>query len=479
MVPAAAKTPEVRAQWRKTDPAVRAKSPWITLAPLLLCTLAFAMGQTMVIPAIPEIQREFGTTASVASFLVTGFLLSAAVATPILGRFGDMFGKPRLLVLTMATFGTGSLVAALSWSIEGLIAGRLIQGAAGAVFPLSFGIIRDELPRGQVATGIGLIGSTFGVGGGLGFTLGGVITDELGFHWIFWLASALVAIAVVTVHRLVPPSRAGSRGPIDWLGAALLSVGLICLLVGISQGNAWGWGSVPSIALFVAAAAVLSSWVGFEWRAPHPLVDMRMMRLRPVLATNLAALLIGFGLFGALILIPEFVRTPSAGGYGFGASPSQAALYLVPFSVMMLVAGGLGGWLGDRVGSKTPLLLGAAFGALSFTFMAASHGDPWSMYVASAVLGLGNGLSFSAMPNLIVGAVDQSKTGVANGINTIMRMIGGAIGAQISASILSAHVDFAGGVPAEIAFTLAFTISAVGMALAFLVALSIPRTAPF
>jgi EmrB/QacA subfamily drug resistance transporter len=445
----------------------------ITLGVLVIGALAYALSQTLVAPALPEIQRELHTTTTAVTFVLTGYLLSASVATPVVGRLGDMFGKERMLVATMSVFALGSLVAALSHSIELLIAGRVIQGVGGAVFPLSFGIIRDEFPRERVATGIGLISATFGIGGGVGLVLSGLIVDNLSYEWLFWLGLVVIVIAIVATHLFVPESPIKVPAKIDWGGAALLSAGLIALLVAVSEGNAWGWGSARVLGLFAAAAVLLAVWARFEQRVPQPLVDMNMMRARAVFTTNLTGLLVGFGMFGSFILIPQLVQMPPSAGFGFGATVTQAGLFLLPSTVVMLIAGPLAGWLGGRFGSKLPLVLGTLIGAASFAWLAALHDQRWMIYVGVTLLGFGIGFSFAAMANLIVEAVDQTQTGVATGMNTIMRTIGGALGGQIAASIVAGHLA-AGGLPQESGFTIAFVMSALGMAAAFALALAIP-----
>ena len=446
----------------------------LTLGVLVISALAYALSQTLVAPALPAIQQELNTSTTTVTYVLTAYLLSASVATPIVGRLGDMFGKERMLVVTLIAFGTGSLVAALSHSIGMLIAGRVIQGVGGAVFPLAFGIIRDEFPPERVATGIGLISATFGIGGGLGLVLSGVIVDNLSYEWLFWLGVGVTAVAVVATHLFVPESPIKSPAKIDWIGAGLLSGALVSLLVGVSEGNNWGWGSAPVLGLFAAAVVLAVTWVRFELHVPQPLVDINMMRKRAVLTTNLSGLLVGFGMFGSFILIPQFVQTPESAGYGFGASVTQAGLFLLPSALIMLFAGPLAGWLGSRFGSKLPMLLGTAIASASYLFLALAHDERWMIYVGTTLLGLGIGFSFAAMANLIVEAVEQRQTGVATGMNTIMRTIGGSLGGQIAATIVAGHIALS-GLPLESGFTEAFLMSAVGVAVAFLIALAIPN----
>lgn len=451
----------------------------LTLAVLLVACLAFALQQTMVAPALPAIQEELGTTTTAVTFVLTGFLLTASVATPIIGRLGDIFGKERMLVIALSVFALGSLVCALSHSIEVLIAGRAIQGIAAAVFPLAFGIIRDEFPPDKVPTGIGLISATFGIGGGAGLVLSGVIVDNLDYKFIFWLGLAFIAIAIVATFLWVPESPIKSPAKIDWVGAGLLSAALVSLLVGVSEANSWGWGSARILGLFAAAIVLLGAWIAYERRHPQPLVDIALMSERPVLTTNLTGLLVGFGMFGSFILIPQLVQLPESSGIGFGATVTQAGLFMAPSTVAMLFAGPAAGWLGGRYGSRLPLLIGTALTAAAFASLAVSHDTRLSIYVTSAVLGLGIGFAFASMANLVVEAVHPSRTGVATGINTIMRTIGGSLGGQIAATIVAAHLVAATGLPEDYGFTFAFVLSAIVMGLAFCATLAIPKTLPF
>jgi EmrB/QacA subfamily drug resistance transporter len=445
-----------------------------TLAVLALAALSYALLQTMVAPALPEIQHELDASPTTVTWVLTVYLLSASVCTPILGRLGDMFGKERMLVAVLVLFGFGSLISALSGSLALLVAGRAVQGAAGAVFPLAFGIIRDEFPRDRVATGIGLISATFGIGGGAGLVLSGLIVDHLSYRWIFWFGLVVVAIATVATRLFVPESPVKSPAKVDLAGAALLSAGLSAVLLAVSEGNRWGWGSARIIGLFVASAVLLAIWVRFEQRVPEPLVDIDLLRVRGVWTTNLTAFLIGFGMFGSFILVPQFVQMPVASGYGFGVGVTGAGLFMLPSAGVMLFAGPLAGTLAGRVGSKVPLLLGAALATLSFAFLAVAHSAEWEIVAAIGLLGCGIGLSFASMANLIVDAVPQRQTGEATGMNTIMRTVGGAFGAQIAAAMIANHLSPNGRFPAESGFTAAFVMGAVAVAVAFAAATLIP-----
>jgi len=446
---------------------------FLTLFALATGAMAFALSQTLVSPALPLIQRELHTDTTTVTFLLTAYLLAASVATPIVGRLGDMFGKERMLLVTLGSFGLGSLISGLATSIQLMIVGRVVQGVGGAIFPLAFGIIRDEFPREKVAAGIGLISATFGIGGGVGLILSGLIVDNLSYHWVFWVGLIVVALALLATALFVPESPVKTPAKIDWTGAGLLSGGLITVLIALSEGNRWGWLSLPIVWLFAAGFVLLVLLAWFEPRHPEPLVDMRMLARRAVLAPNVVGFLVGFGMFGSFILIPQFVQIPSSAGYGFSASVTQSGLFMLPWTVMMFLGGPLAGWLGGRTGSKSPLVIGTATMAVSYVFLAGVHHDRWAIYVGTSLLGIGIGFAYAAMANLIIEAVPQAQTGAASGINTIMRTIGGTLGGQIAASLITSHISRS-GLPKEAGFTAAFAMSAAALALAGVAALTVP-----
>src|SRR5712691_4978505 len=441
----------------------------VTLAILTLAGTAFALQQTMVIPALPALQRDLHTTTTWVTWVLTVFLLTASVATPILGKLGDQYGKERLLTISLVVFLAGSIGCAAAWNIWSLIAFRALSGAGGAVFPLSFAIIRDEFPREKVGVAIGLVSAVFGVGGGFGIVLSGVIVDNLSWRWLFIVGVVAIAAAAVLVHRFVPESPVKTPSRVDVVGATLLSLGLICLLLGLTEGETWNWTSPRILGLLGAAAVFLVVWGWAELRVPEPMVDMRMLARRQVLLTNITALIAGFAMFGTFVLIPNFVETPHdlprsmarLVHYGFDASATKAGLYLLPSSITLLFAGPVAGLLGRRWGSKWPLAIGMFLVACSSASFAEWHDKPWQLLAAMPFLGVGVGFAFAAMAALITDAVRPTETGVATGMNTVMRTVGGVIGGQVGAALLQAHPIGSTGVPGVTGFEVAFEISAV------------------
>jgi EmrB/QacA subfamily drug resistance transporter len=441
----------------------------VTLGILTLAGIAYALQQTMVIPALPALQRDLHTTTTWVTWVLTVFLLVASVATPVLGKLGDQYGKERLLVICLLIFLAGSIIAAFAWNIWVLILARAIQGAGGAVFPLSFGIIRDEFPREKVGVAIGLVSAVFGIGGGFGIVLSGLIIDNASWRWLFIVGALTIAPAAVLVHRFVPESPIKTASRVDVLGATLLSGGLVALLLALTEGEAWGWASGRILGLGAASLVLLVAWGWAELHIDEPMVDMRMLARRVVLFTNLTALIAGFAMFGSFVLVPNFVEMPRgfsdsvqrAVHYGFDASATKAGLYLLPSSFTLLFAGPIAGLIGRRVGSKWPLAAGMAFVAVAAGSLAAWHDQAWQILLALAVLGVGVGFAFAAMATLITEAVRPTETGVATAMNTVMRTVGGVIGGQIGAALLAAHTIPGTNAPSVVGFEIAFAISAV------------------
>ena len=454
------------------DPRPR---PNLTLGILTLAGAAFAFQQTMVFPALGTFQRELGGTTAWVTWVLTAFLVSAAVTTPVLGRLGDQFGKERMLLVSLGVFLAGCVGAALAWDLWSLIAFRALSGAGGAVFPLSFAIIRDELPQERVHVGIGLLSAVFGVGGGVGIVLSGVIVDHLSWRLLFVLGSLPVALAIVLVHRYVPESPLRTPSRVDVPGAVLLSGALVALMVALTEGERWGWTSLWIVGLAAASAALFVAWALVELRSRSPLVDMRMLVHRPVLLTNVTTMIAGFALFTCFVLVPAFVEAPRARGYGFGATATEAGLYLLPSSIAMLFAGPLAGIVGRRVGSKWPLAGGMLVLAAAALLLSQAHDEPWQVLVASAALGVGVGAAFAAMVSLVAENVDPREMGVATGMNTVVRMVGAVVGGQVGAALLTAQRIPGTELPAESAFTWAFGLGAGAALAAAAVALAIGR----
>ncbi|WCB94307.1 Multidrug resistance protein 3 [Baekduia alba] len=441
---------------------------------LSIAALAFALAQTTLIPALGELKSALHTDSSGVAWTLTGYLLAAAVFTPLFGRLGDMFGKRRLLVISLMFFTAGSVVAALGSSLGVIVAGRVLQGVGGGIFPLCFGIIRDEFPRERVGQSIGLISATLGIGGGLGLVIGGVLVDNASYHDIFWLSAVMSAVAAVAVQLFIHESPVRQPGKVDLRGAAVLGVGLVLPMVAIARANVWGWTSPKTIVLVLVGLAILALWVGLERRTPEPMADIETLRRPPVLVTNVATVLVGFGMFGTYILIPQLAEASKSTGYGFGLSATAAGVLMLPSALAMLVVGPISGILGARMGNKVPLTLGAFATALGLILMGFMHGSELEILLFNTIASIGIGLAYAAMPNLIVDAVPPARTGEATGFNAVVRSVGSSLGSQVTAAILAGSVIASTGLPSDDGYKVAFLISGASALVAGVAAFLIP-----
>jgi EmrB/QacA subfamily drug resistance transporter len=450
------------------------RRPTPVLLTLVAAGAAFALAQTLVVPALPEIARQFDASTSAVSWVLTGFLVSASIATPIVGKLGDLYGKGRVLTAVMTLFAAGAAISALAPSIAVVIAGRVLQGVAGGVFPLAFGIVRDTFPRDQVAGGLAIVSAIFGIGAGIGLPLSGVIVDNLPLAWLFW--SSLIALPVAFVaHRLIPPSPPVEHARVDWLGAVVLSAALAAILLGVSQAGEWGWGSPANVGTIAAGLVLAGVFVAIEGRVAQPLIDLDVLRKPAVAATNLTGFMVGVAMFASFLIFPQFAQTPERAGYGFGFDVTAAGLLMMPTALAQLAAGPPAAKLAERIGFRALLSLGTVLITLSFLINTFAHAHPWELALGGVLMGTGMTFAFAAMANLIVGAVPQGEVGIATGINTVMRTVGGSFGAAIVTAILTASTR---PLPTESAYTAAFAISAVAGVLALLASRLVPRPRP-
>ena len=453
------------------SPALRGRRG-ITFAVLAVSVSSFALLQSLIVPVLATIEREMDTDQATVTWVLTAYLLSASIATPLLGRVGDVVGKTRMLVITLAALAVGSLMAALAPSIGWLIVARVVQGAGGGVLPLSFGIVRDEFAD-AMTSALSVLASLTAVGFGLGIVIAGPIVDVFGYTGLFWLPMVVTALAALATLLLVPPSPVRSPARLPLLPAVLLAVWLCALLLALSEGNAWGWASPRILGLFAAAAAGLVAWVVVETRVPVPMIDMEMMRRRGVWTTNAVAFGVGFGMFAAFGFLPQFLQTPQAAGYGFGASIAESGRLLLPSALASFFVGFATASLVRAFGARRVIVTGALLMALAFFSIAVWHDATWQLYLATTTQGFGSGLVFSSLAGVVVGAVPAHQTGVASGMNANIRTIGGSVGAAVMAGVVTAHHGPL-GYPAESGYTTGFALLGTAMLAAAVVAGRIP-----
>lgn len=447
------------------------------VAVLAIAGLSSSFMFTLVVPIQAKLPELLNASRDDTAWVVTSTLLASAVFTPIAGRLGDMYGKRRIVLLLLGLLVAGSVLAAVSQGIVGVIIGRALQGAVTGVVPLGISILRDVLREDRVDSAIALISATLGVGGALGLPVSALVTQYSDWHVLFWLAAGLGAVVFALVLWIVPVSVLRTAGRFDYVGAAGLAVGLTGILLAISRGNEWGWTSPAVLACGVGGVVVLLVWGWFELRIGEPLLDLRVAARRPVLLTNIASIAMGFALFGSNVVYPQLLEQPVASGAGFGLTLLGASLVVMPSGLVMMVLSPYSGRLARTVGPKLLLVLGALSLVVAYIFTLVFSAAVWQLVVANIIIGVGIGFGYAAMPMLIMRSVPQSETGASNGLNALFRSLGTGTAAAVVGAVLATYtVDFGGmPVPTATAFTLSFVIGGAAAVLALVVALFIPR----
>ncbi|GAA1372442.1 MFS transporter [Streptomyces beijiangensis] len=455
-----------------TEPGVR---PGRIVGVLALGGILAAIMQTLVVPLIGDLPAILDTSASNASWVITATLLSAAVATPVAGRLGDMYGKRRMLLISTIPLIAGSVVCALSSSLIPMIAGRGLQGLGMGVVPLGISLLRDVMPPEKLGSSIALMSASMGVGGALGLPFAASVAENSSWRVLFWVAGALSLLFTVLAWRFVPAGQvAATTARFDVLGAIGLGAGLISLLLAVSKGADWGWGSGTTLGLFAAAVVLLLLWGWWELRNSDPLVDLRVVGRPQVLMTNAASVLVGFSMYAQSLVVPQLLQLPEGTGYGLGQSMMAMGLWMAPAGLMMMALSPLGAKLSAARGPKVTLSVGSLVIAIGYASSQLLLGSTWGLLVVTLVCNTGVGLAYGAMPALIMSAVPPEETASANSFNTLMRSIGSSVAAAVIGVVLAQMTTDFGGhlLPSEGGFRIALLIgSAVALAAAVVAAL--------
>jgi len=392
------------------------------------------------------------------------------VATPIMGRLGDLYGKRRFILVSLGMMVLGSLVCGLTSSLVPMVTGRALQGFAMGAIPLGISIMRDELPQDRLGPAMAFMSSSLGVGGALGMPLAAYVAQHTDWHMLFFGAAGLGVLAMVLVAAVVPESELRTGGRFDVLGALGLSAGLVSLLLAISKGGDWGWSSGTTLGLFSASLLIFLLWGVMELRLAHPLVDLRSTVRRQVLLTNLASITVGLAFYAATLVLPQLLELPRSTGYGLGHSMVVAGMCVAPMGIAMMLVSSLSARISATRGPKVSLMTGLVILAVAYLAGTALMGAVWQVVLTSVLIGLGIGIAYSSMPALILGAVDPSESGAANGLNTLMRSIGTSTSSAVVGVVLARMSTPLGGsdVPTLEGFRISFLIAA-GAALTGLV----------
>ncbi|MFF3482281.1 MFS transporter [Streptomyces sp. NPDC002701] len=459
-----------------TDPRTRKPGGGGIVPVLAFAGIVVAVMQTLLVPVIKDLPELLGTSPGNATWVMTSTLLAGAVSTPIMGRLGDLYGKRRMLIASLAVMVVGSLVAGFTSELLVMIVGRALQGFAMGAIPLGIGLMRDGLPLEKLGSAMALMSSSIGVGGGLALPVAALVAQHADWHALFFASAGLGVLAILLTLVFVPESPMRAPGTFDVLGAFGLSAGLVLFLLPITKGGDWGWTSGTTLGLFGASATVLLLWGVMELRIKAPLVDLRTTARPAVLFTNLASIMVGVAFYAVSLVLPQLLQLPASTGYGLGQSMVVAGLCVAPLGLTMMFTAPVYARLSARYGPKVTLMTGMLIIAIGYGAGLGLMSAAWQTVVIAVVLGAGIGLAYSSLPALIIGAVPASETGAANGLNTLMRSIGTSVSSAVIGMVLANTANQVGGVavPTMHGFRVSFLIATGAVLLGLVFAAFLP-----
>jgi predicted MFS family arabinose efflux permease len=461
---------------RRSERAVAATAtrPGLLILALALGVTTLSLLQSLVVPVLGTIQQQLGVSAGAAGWVLTANLLAAAVLTPVLGRLGDLRGERPVILGILVAVAVGTLLAIVTTSLPALLVGRILQGASYGLFPLSISVLRRELPEDRLSVAMSVVSSTLAVGGVVGLVATGLLVGDGGdYRRPFWIGLGVTLLSLALAARVLPHRPSSGSGRVDWWGAAVLGAGLVLLLLPLSQGSSWGWGSARVVGCLAGSAVVLAGWVLLERRTPEPLVRPGMLADRRTIVPNLAGLMTGVALFASFLAVLQYVQAPpDITGYGFGASVLEASvIYLLPGGIAGIVLAPFAGRVVTRFGALPTLLAGATPGVAGFLLLAFSRDEPWSVVLAGLLTQVSVTVAYAALPALVVQAVHEDETGVANAVNSIARSVGQALGSTVAVTLIAAGLDPATGYPRDAVYTQVALIGAGATAAVVVVAI--------
>ena len=442
---------------------------------LILTTAVVSIISSLGAPLLVTVAQDFHTSISTAQWSLTVTLITGAVASPVLGRLGDGRWRRETIIASLSLVTVGGVLTAVASSFAVLLIGRAFQGVGLGLVPLTMAAARSELPGGKVASMIAILSVTTGAAAGLGYAISGLLAQSWGLRGAYWFGTIVCAFALFSVVAVMPSSaQAGRAGRLDWIGSVLFAVALVAVMIGLAEGSGWGWGSQRVIALLACGIALLAVWSVQQLRDnPAPLVELRLLRHPAVLAGDACAFLLIMAMYMGLSVVTEFVQIPRADGFGFSASVGVAGLVLIPLSVLLLGASRMLPALMRWAGAPAVLAAGCLIAAVGSVFFALFHGALWEAFVMMGILGLGLGITFAAIPGLIVAAVPAAETGSALGFYQVVRWVGASVGSALVASVLAAHTTSAGQ-PSIGGYTTALWISVVICAIGAVLTYALP-----
>jgi EmrB/QacA subfamily drug resistance transporter len=451
---------------------------WWTLGAMCFALFMIMLDNTVVNVALPSIQKDLGASISGLEWTTSGYTLSFAVILATGGRLGDIFGRRRFFLIGVVIFALSSATAGLAPDQTALVVSRVVQGiGAGLMMPGTLSIITDAFPAHERGKAMGTWAGVSALALAIGPVLGGLLTEHVSWRAIFYLNVPVAIGAVAATIFAVRESRDTSVGrEVDYLGVATLTAGLTALVLALVEGNSWGWGSVPIVALLAGSIVGLASFVLVEKRVRAPIVQFELLSHRNYLGASIVALIITFAMMGVFFFLALYMQNI------LGYSPLEAGVRFLPSTLMIVAVAPISGRLADRFGPRWLIVGGLSLltaSLLSFTQIAvdSTYGDLLPGFV---LLGIGIAMTMSPMTSAAMNAVAVQKAGVASGVLSMFRMVGGSLGVAVTGAIFQSAVgaDFASATPQEFvdALATAMGVSAAVVAVGVVVAALVIRT---
>jgi EmrB/QacA subfamily drug resistance transporter len=401
-----------------------------------------ALDNLVVTTALPVIRASFQANLAELEWIVNAYTLTFAVLLLTGAALGDRFGRKRLFIIGLAIFTGGSAIAALSSNVSVLIVARAIQGLGGAILtPLSLTILSAAVPRERRAVALGAWGGIAGLAIAIGPLVGGAISEGLAWQWIFWVNVPIGLVAIPMAYARLTETH-GPSTRLDLPGLGLVSGGLLAVVWGLVRANEQGWTSAEILGSFAAGIVLLASFVIWEARSAEPMLPLRLFRSRSFTAANIVSMLMTFGMFGSIFLLAQFFQVVQH------YSPLQAGLRTLPWTIMPVFVAPIAGLLSARTGTRPLLVVGMSLQAIALAWMSlviTPTVDYLAIVPSFILAGVGMGLFFAPIANVVLSAVRPEEEGKASGANNAIRELGGVFGVAVLASIFSANGGYATG----------------------------------
>jgi len=457
-----------------------------TIVLLVLASIAIMVMyvEAMAFPSLQKVMESFGLQypkdVPLASWVITIYLVVGAVAIPVFGKLGDIYGKKKMLTIAMLIYSVAVTLTGFSRDISDSIylmfAFRAIQGIGMSMFPLAFSLIRDEFPVERIAVAQGVISAMFGVGTAVGFVLGGIVIDNMGWQWTYHTVAPFAFLATAFVAFKIRESPVKLKARVDYAGAALLGIALMSFLVAVTEGDNRGWTDWLILSLFGVSVAGLAGFVLQETRSREPLVRPALLKVKDIALTNTIAFIIGFGMFGAQAVIALMAQ------FKFGLDPLQTGLLLLPASAVSLILGPTVGMIVKRRGPKWPIVTGMLLPIIGFIYLVYFHDMKINLVIGITIMSGGLAFAMVGSINMIIISTPPVETAISSAMNMVIRTVGGVVGPAVATVIISSYKNpvtdpvthqIVGYVTDEQAYTVVFLLSAIVMVVAAVVALFI------